>query len=113
MDFRVEIRRNGTKNLPENTFMNWLRDRILNENIKVNFEFIDSQKYEWLSDALALEIRKWNINTPVFISAQTGTGKNTFIRKKLLKKVFDDNIEHNSSNKILLLSNRVALNRQS
>ena len=113
MDFRVEIRRNGTKNLPENTFMNWLRDRILNENIKVNFKFIDSQKYEWLSDALALEIRTWDIKTPVFISAQTGTGKNTFIQKKLLKKVFDDNVEHNSSYKILLLSNRVALNRQS
>ena len=113
MDFRVEIRRDGALHVPNNSFMNWLRDRIANGNLRINFEFIDSHKYKWISDAITPKMNNWNINTPVFISAQTGTGKNTFIQKKLLRKVYEANVRNHSNDKILLLSNRVALNRQS
>jgi len=53
----------------------------------------------------------WTPKTPVFISAQTGSGKNHFIRETLIPGFLR---EHPSvhKGKILLLSNRTALNRQ-
>jgi len=49
---------------------------------------------------------KWVPNTPVFISAQTGSGKNTFIEEVLIKKMIP------LGYRMLLLSNRTALGRQ-
>ena len=106
-NLRVTLKRERAKNVPNNSFMSWLRDRVDNGNININFHYIDSEECKWLSNALETKIDLWNCLTPVFISAQTGTGKNTFIRKNLLKRVYQ------SSGKILLLSNRIALNRQS
>lgn len=108
----VTTERRVAENVPSNTFMRWLR-RISDENINIGFEHIDSKKFKWVSDALDSHVQKWNIRTPVFISAQTGTGKNTFIREKLLTRVYYDNIRNGLNKRILLLSNRVALNRQS
>lgn len=99
--------------VPSNTFMRWLRSRISSGNINIVFEYVDSKRFKWVSDALDSHVPKWNIQTPVFISAQTGTGKNTFIRESLLTKVYFDNVRNGSNKRILLLSNRVALNRQS
>ena len=101
------------KDVPSNTFMNWLRSRISNENINIIFEYIDSKQFKWVSDALGSHVQKWNIRTPVFISTQTGTGKNTFIRENLLTRVYFNNVCNGSNKRILLLSNRTALNRQS
>lgn len=106
-NIRPVLSRKGTKNLPSNSFMNWLRDRIDNGNINIDFNYIDSKDCKWLSDALKNKINLWNHLTPVFISAQTGTGKNTFIREHLLLRAYQ------SGERILLLSNRIALNRQS
>lgn len=106
-NIRPVLSRKGTKNLPSNSFMNWLRDRIDNGNINIDFNYIDSKDCKWLSDALKNKINLWNHLTPVFISAQTGTGKNTFIRENLLLRAYQ------SGERILLLSNRIALNRQS
>ncbi|MBR0287609.1 MAG: DEAD/DEAH box helicase family protein, partial [Selenomonadaceae bacterium] len=99
--------------VPSNTFMRWLRSMISSGNINIVFEYVDSKRFKWVSDALDSHVSKWNIKTPVFISAQTGTGKNTFIRESLLTKVYFDNVRNGSNKRILLLSNRVALNRQS
>ncbi|SEJ54652.1 Helicase conserved C-terminal domain-containing protein [Propionispira arboris] len=56
---------------------------------------------------------KWTPKTPVFISAQTGSGKNYFIENTLVPAI----LEHNQNTsflpeKILILSNRIALGRQ-
>lgn len=112
------VYRPGALNVPTNSFMNWFRDRISAGNIKIILDYIDSNEYKWVSEAISKqEINSWNNATPIFISAQTGTGKNTFIRKRLLRKVYDDNnnpvYSQGKIDRILLLSNRIALNRQS
>ena len=80
----VTTERRVAEEVPENSFMNWLRSRISSKNINIIFEYVDSKRFKWVSDALGSQVQKWNIRTPVFISAQTGTGKNTFIRENLL-----------------------------
>ena len=57
-------------------------------------------------------IERWNNSNPVFISAQTGTGKNYFIQKMLIRKLDRDNKKNDEHKKILILSNRVALTEQ-
>ena len=59
-----------------------------------------------VGDALKEEIELWDYRNPVFVDAQTGTGKTTFIKNQLLPLVS----EHGSN--ILLLSNRIALSSQ-
>ena len=55
---------------------------------------------------------KWEPSQPVFISAQTGQGKNYFIENTLLPYVKELNYKHSSKKKILIISNRNALKRQ-
>ena len=57
------------------------------------------------------EIDKWSYDSPVFISAPTGAGKNTFIQDVLLPKAIAE--YPNQNDLILILSNRIALTRQS
>ena len=78
----VNVTRSGALNVPNNSFMNWFRDRMSAGNIEIKLNYIDSKKYKWVSEAISKqEINSWNNATPIFISAQTGTGKNTFIKK--------------------------------
>ena len=76
------------------------------------FAYDESKKH--LSDFITVEeIRTWDTETPVLISAQTGKGKNHFIQHSLIRMVHNDNKKSILKNdRILLLSNRVALNRQ-
>lgn len=55
---------------------------------------------------------RWEPSQPVFISAQTGQGKNYFIENTLLPYVRELNIKNNLKQKVLILSNRLALKRQ-
>ena len=56
---------------------------------------------------------KWVPSTPVFISAQTGTGKNYFVQNILVPAILEYNRKNpDKKESILILSNRVALNRQ-
>jgi len=55
---------------------------------------------------------RWEPSQPVFISAQTGQGKNYFIENTLLPYVRELNIRNNLKQKVLILSNRLALKRQ-
>lgn len=55
---------------------------------------------------------KWEPNQPVFISAQTGQGKNYFVEKTLLPYVRDLNRKKRTDQKILIISNRIALRLQ-
>ena len=99
---------------PQNHFMNWLKERIRKEEIDIEFAHFESNKY--VSQFItATEVKGWENTEPVFISAQTGTGKTTFIEKVLLRIVSDynDSIHKDSQKKrILIISNRIALNRQ-
>ena len=54
------------------------------------FPFDDEKKYltHFINDE---EIANWTSETPVFISAQTGKGKNYFIHHSLIRKVHNDN----------------------
>lgn len=71
---------------------------------------VSDEKY--ISDVIGEDwLYYWTPKIPVFISSQTGSGKNHFIRNTLIPGFFKEKpTDHNG--KILLLSNRTALNRQ-
>lgn len=54
----------------------------------------------------------WSPTTPVFISAQTGKGKNTFVEERLIPYARELSIKTHQHYKVLILSNRLALKRQ-
>lgn len=54
----------------------------------------------------------WEPLQPVFISAQMGQGKNYFIENTLLPYVRELNLRNKTKQKILILSNRLALKKQ-
>ncbi|MDE7330888.1 MAG: DEAD/DEAH box helicase family protein [Lachnospiraceae bacterium] len=55
---------------------------------------------------------RWEPLQPVFISAQTGQGKNYFIENTLIPYVRDLNYREKTDYKILIFSNRLALKQQ-
>lgn len=57
-------------------------------------------------------VNKWEPMQPVFISAQTGMGKNYFIENTLAPYVRELNYNTQRNQKILILSNRLALKQQ-
>ncbi len=54
----------------------------------------------------------WEPSQPVFISAQTGQGKNHFVEKKLIPYIEELNYKMNTKFKVLIISNRLALKCQ-
>ena len=74
--------------------------------------FVFDKKY--VSDNIGEnETACWNSDRPVFISAQTGRGKNFFLKDVLVRTVHNENLRNGEKRKILILSNRIALTRQS
>lgn len=55
---------------------------------------------------------RWEPLHPVFISAQTGRGKNYFIENTLIPYVRELNYKNKTKQKVLILSNRLALKQQ-
>lgn len=55
---------------------------------------------------------RWEPEQPVFLSAQTGRGKNYFIENFLIPYLEDLNYKYNTKFKILIFSNRLALKCQ-
>lgn len=55
---------------------------------------------------------RWEPQQPIFISAQTGRGKNYFIENALIPYVRELNYRNKTSHKVLILSNRLALQQQ-
>jgi superfamily II DNA/RNA helicase len=55
---------------------------------------------------------RWEPKQPIFISAQMGRGKNHFIENTLLPYVKDLNLRKESKQKVLIISNRIALREQ-
>ena len=63
-------------------------------------------KLQYVSDKIGDEYKSWNNGDVVFITAQTGTGKNYFVENVLLQYCIDNN------KKILYIGNRLNLKRQ-
>lgn len=82
---------------------------------EINFKYFSfSEDTKYVSDNIKEEdIAQWTHKQPVFISAQTGRGKNFFLKDILVRMIHDDNIRNGVERKILILSNRIALTRQS
>ena len=119
---------------PQNYFMEWFAeinndtDNKVIRNIKphtlqtliefnsmtfttTSIEFIKDTDSKYLSDFIYTDtVKKWDNTTPIFISAQTGSGKSYFIQHTLLDMLVDSTPYQKNS--VLLLSNRIALNRQ-
>ena len=85
----------------------------LNPSTNLDIEYIFNDTCNFVSDLIGDDwLYKWIPNTPVFISAQTGKGKNYFIQNVMVPKILEYNRRHSSINNILILSNRIALNQQ-
>lgn len=85
----------------------------LNPSTNLDIEYIFNDTCNFVSDLIGDDwLYKWIPNTPVFISAQTGKGKNYFIQNVMVPKILEYNRRHRSINNILILSNRIALNQQ-
>ncbi|GEM_PF-1664804 len=71
-------------------------------------DFIDIKELEdeYVSKGIRDDYKYWTRETPVFISAQTGKGKNHFIEESIITHALE-----NSYN-VLIISNRIANNRQ-
>lgn len=83
------------------------------ENVKYIFKENPSNRTVHVSELIGDDwFYKWVPSTPVFISAQTGTGKNYFVQNELIPKILEHNRQNNDNRQILVLSNRVALNYQ-
>ena len=97
------------QNFPEKYFMKFLRAELESNHLKLVTRY---SEVRYIADEITYdEINSWNNDTPVIISAQTGSGKNYFIQSKLLPKVLDEN--RGKKNLVLIISNRIALTRQS
>lgn len=55
---------------------------------------------------------RWEPDQPVYISAQTGQGKNYFVEKNVIPHVIQLNYDNITKQKVLILSNRLALRCQ-
>ena len=67
----------------------------------------------YLSKFLSREdITEWDASQPVFISAPTGAGKSHFVLSEVLGYVMEEYWKNEEGAKLLILSNRIALNRQ-
>lgn len=97
--------------LPKNSFILWLKDKYRTHDITFDVKY---GEFTNVNDFITLnDINTWKTSEPVFISTQTGSGKSTFIKDILSKSILDYNVTHsNFPKKILILSNRIALNRQ-
>ena len=92
---RVEC---GTKSVTEG----------IGEDYKIDPDYYRSNmKYD-----CEINVRKWEPAQPVFISAQTGSGKNYFVEKTLIPYLKKLNQENRVNFKILIISNRLALKKQ-
>ena len=67
---------------------------------------------QWDSSIATSTQERWEPLQPVFISAQTGRGKNFFVENELIPYVRELNYRKNTKQRVLILSNRLALRQQ-
>lgn len=94
----------------ESYFVNWLERKLKDGSIKLNFKFYDEG---YVIDKIKeSDIEHWSCRQPIIISAPTGSGKNRLIKQTLLQYALNHQ-RNGKKDRILILSNRIALNRQS
>ena len=110
-NIKIELQRGEYTDVP--CFVDWLERKQKEGHLKMNLKVYEKKSGEYLSDYISeIDIEEWNSESPVFISAQTGIGKNYFIQQTLIKNLIENNFKQKMNDKILILSNRIALNRQ-
>ena len=67
---------------------------------------------QYVSDGIGSDYESWKPIQPIFISAPTGKGKNTFVYEQIVPYVNQENYDNATANRILILSNRLALKQQ-
>jgi hypothetical protein len=67
---------------------------------------------QFVSVGIGEAFKTWTPERPVFISAQMGGGKNYFIENSLLRHMEEINYSSHTHQKVLILSNRIALRKQ-
>ena len=68
-------------------------------------------EYKYVNQVLSRSLwGSWKLGNRIFIAAGTGRGKNTFIKKELLKCI--DDTPNNPNQKIIIFENRVSLMQQ-
>ena len=67
---------------------------------------------QYVSDGIGSDYKSWKPIQPIFISAPTGKGKNTFVYEQIVPYVNQENYDNATANRILILSNRLALKQQ-
>ena len=77
-------------------------------NIREHTKEIESEYDKWKPE----RPDRWEPKQAVYISAQTGQGKNTFIENTLLPYVRELNHKNRLDQKVLIISNRIALRLQ-
>ena len=74
-------------------------------NIKLNVQYV--------TDVIGEEYKKWNKGDIIKIKTQTGSGKSYFIKNTLIPYIDEiNNLKVFSEFKVLILTNRIALSRQ-
>ena len=67
----------------------------------------------FVSTGIGNRYELWEPKKPIFLSARTGTGKNHFIENILIcEHVLKMNLQETTDNRVIILSNRIALNSQ-
>lgn len=97
-----------------------MKIRVINDNGRPMEKLMDENSrylfcggHRYIGDAIQEEWKQWVPSTPVFLSAPTGSGKNFFISHVMLPSLMKYNRQHaGHPERILVLSNRIALNRQ-
>ena len=85
----------------------------IGEHYKINIEtFYDSGAESDCCEILLDSNNRWSPQQPVFISAQTGQGKNYFIENFIIPYVHKLNYENTAEFSVLIISNRLALKAQ-
>lgn len=104
----------ATWKFPVNTIINSIENKIENKTLNIDTKIADT--FGHFSDFIGThEINDWNPKVSVYFSAPTGSGKNYFIQNVLLPKIIDENRNEYGqvpSHLVLILSNRIALTRQ-
>ena len=84
----------------------------LDSNVHFQYTFRAKDECKYVTDLVGNSWKQWEASKPIFISAQTGKGKNTFIEDILLKNCLTWNRTYQSPLKVLIVMNRTALRRQ-
>lgn len=91
-------------------FTDWLEEKVKGGSLRFSFRLEDEG---YVTDRITTrDVEGWTPRVPVVISAPTGSGKNRFIQTTLLRYALEKRTE-GENDRILILSNRIALSRQS